>query len=920
MAEAPNGWFTRDLVFFGDSLSAGTVLARGARLEIPDLKSADLGTHEAYYSGLGAWMNTLGSDESVQFQWRVDSDYEEELEIYRRQTIKQGARGWCRAVREERFLRYQRAMDEGRLRRERMEVWVAKRASTLPRKGVQTAEQFDAYLSQVSKSLGDRLEGFGTRLPESRVHVMGDREHFQSWSAFLNPSLRFIGDLRRREPDFRATVLENCCPSEGVTTENGEGAVYFKFDGHYHALLVLRQWPLETHLGIIWALTSSLSGNYSYTLNCYPLNVQAEVKKTEIELKRLKRNVTKDEKESADTMAQKKRNKIAALQNGYARPFSALPVIRVWDSDLEVLQAKLMVVKEAIVHMNGARYFHVEEPAAAKNLFFETLPGRLGGRYRDWDLFALGGADPTVCFLQDLVPLSASFNGHMEEGEVIYDGSDGNLVGLRAYANGTPQHGVVIGTTRVGKSSQVIDYVSQTDCFYKFRCIVEEGMSYATAVKLLGGESIILNPDGGITLNYFDTQGAPLSQSQIALSAGLLGVMAGRAQDPEVNTDRKAMYGEYVNRLYTQSWNDWRHRDAEREFNAARWAVLIEKQRQQLGSTSNLGTLELWADLRQLQSDDADRFNELFTSIPEEELVGFLRRPESAILVRNVGISMFRPDEFPTHSALVESMQHTPMGHHDEREVMRLASRLRAWTRHGANGCLFDGIRNRNFANRLLHFEMGLLPEANRELKEAALYLLGNVIRQHVITLPRAWRKEGIYEEPSRYIGVGGAKELFSEMYAQMGKFGYRILPVTQQYSQLAQSELRPVIFGNSKQFWVFRQNDRADLDDLGSAVGLSESVKEMVRNYSAPEYQSAEPRYSEMAVWCQEGVGVSCGTTRNYATREMLYVSESSGQLFDDRMKVLNEYEDPVEGVLLEAEKLEHAKRGKKKTKAISS
>ena len=83
------------------------------------------------------------------------------------------------------------------------------------------------------------------------------------------------------------------------------------------------------------------------------------------------------------------------------------------------------------------------------------------------------------------------------------------------------------------------------------------------------------------------------------------------------------------------------------------------------------------------------------------------------------------------------------MGHHDEREVMRLASRLRAWTRHGANGCLFDGVRNRGFTNRLLHFELGLLPEANRELKEAALYLLGNVIRQHVITLPRAWRKEG---------------------------------------------------------------------------------------------------------------------------------------------------------------------------------
>ena len=80
MAEAPNGWFTRDLVFFGESLSPATVLARGARLEIPDLKSADPGTRDAYYSGLGSWLNTLGTDEAVQFQWRVDADYEQELE------------------------------------------------------------------------------------------------------------------------------------------------------------------------------------------------------------------------------------------------------------------------------------------------------------------------------------------------------------------------------------------------------------------------------------------------------------------------------------------------------------------------------------------------------------------------------------------------------------------------------------------------------------------------------------------------------------------------------------------------------------------------------------------------------------------------------------------------------------------------
>jgi hypothetical protein len=914
VAESPNGWFHQDVLFFGRSLSPATVFSRGAEVHMPELKSADVGTREAYYHGLGTWMNTLGVDEAVQFQWRVDSDYESELEGYRQQTVEQGACGWCKAVRDERYLRFKQLMEQGQLRREKFEVWVGKRASTIPKKGLQTAAQFDGYIAQVSKTLADRLEGFGSRMPECRVDLMDDAAHFRSWRSFLNPSLRLVGEERTQGMDRRATILENCWPGGGVSTTDGEGVVYFKMDGYYHAFLVLRQWPLETYFGIIWALTSALGQNYSYTLNCYPLDPQAEIKKTNVELKRVNRNAAQDEQEAAQTVALKKKAKIAALQSGFARPFSVLPVIRVWNAKLDVLQGKLAELKEAIISMNGARYAHIEEPSTAKHIFFETLPGWLGGRYRGWDLFAVAGADPTVCFLQDMVPMSSSYTGHMEEGEAMWEGDKGNLVGVRAFANGVPQHGCVIGSTRVGKSSQVIDYVSQTDCFMKFRSIVEEGMSYASVVRLLGGESLVLNPDGDITLNYFDTQGVPLTQSQVTLGAGLLGVMAGRALDPEVNVDRKAMYSEYINSLYQKVWQDWCMMNPEGEMTAARWAILIEDVRRGQGVMDALGTPEIWSDLHAQLAENPGIVEARLAAIKEDDVIAFSRRPETAVLTRNVGMAFLKPEEFPTHSALVETMQFSPMAHHDEREVMRLSSRLRSWTRYGGQGRLFDGPSNRRITGRLVHFELSLIPSSNPEMKEAVLFLLGNVIRQHVMSLPRGWKKEGIYEEPSRYINVGGAKDLFSELYAQMAKYSYRILPVTQQYAQLAQSELRPIIFGNSKQYWLFRQNDLHDMDDLGDAVGLSDAVKGMVRGYSAPEFQTGPNRFSEMAIWCQEGNGKSCGTVRNYATREMLYVSESSGDVFDQRMKALAEYEDPVMGVMAEAEKAENNRRAKKK------
>jgi type IV secretion system protein TrbE len=134
-----------------------------------------------------------------------------------------------------------------------------------------------------------------------------------------------------------------------------------------------------------------------------------------------------------------------------------------------------------------------------------------------------------------------------------------------------------------------------------------------------------------------------------------------------------------------------------------------------------------------------------------------------------------------------------------------------------------------------------------------------------------------------------------------MGKFGCHIMPVTQQYAQLSKSALRSVIFGNSKQFFLFKQNDRHDLDEQGDAIGLPESARTTIRGFTAPEYQANDPKYSQMAVFTQEGERTQCGVVRNYATPEMLYVSESSGERFDERAHALAMYDDPIDGVFAE-------------------
>ena len=60
------------------------------------------------------------------------------------------------------------------------------------------------------------------------------------------------------------------------------------------------------------------------------------------------------------------------------------------------------------------------------------------------------------------------------------------------------------------------------------------------------------------------------------------------------------------------------------------------------------------------------------------------------------------------------------------------------------------------------------------------------------------------------------ARKSFRRCYAQLRKFNCWNISIVQQYARFKQSRIRSAVFGNSRQFFIMRQNDRADLDDMG--------------------------------------------------------------------------------------------------------
>ena len=222
-------------------------------------------------------LGILGEEFALQVQWSIDSDYRHELEAYHRETLNlrrqdpvHGQFGVL--IRAERYERYKTAMEEGRLRRERLTLFFTRIIDTMvPVAGYPAvAEYFDAFSRKESLALCEFAMGALSRLfPDCRITPMRDRDHFLFYYRFLNTNLQAtaIDPLDLLDPGY--AIQQNCLHGEGITP-SAEAGVSFQLDCYHHAIFAVRQWPRRTYPGIIAALTGMGFQEYAITMNVYP--------------------------------------------------------------------------------------------------------------------------------------------------------------------------------------------------------------------------------------------------------------------------------------------------------------------------------------------------------------------------------------------------------------------------------------------------------------------------------------------------------------------------------------------------------------------------------------------------------------------------------------------------------------------------
>jgi hypothetical protein len=852
----PEGRFIDGMLIFG-APERGGLAARGFRLEPPDLRGATFERLNAFQDQIRAMLSLLGPGRRLQVQWWPDSDYRKPLLAYhaRTQAVENPD---VRARRNERFSRYWRRTINGTLRREHLAVFLSIEIT----EGIgfaATADGLSQRYSVILRQLEGQFEEFAAALrtifgPETPVRPMDDVEHFACVRRFLNPS---VAGRTNDDPaavfDPLQSIQEQCFLSDGVGQPSGG----FVLDGQHHAILALSRWPQRTRPGIVTHLTGLPFLDYAITVGIRPVASRQEIGKEEKAAERLRGEYADKPRPSLLVALRKKERKVEALSGGFAQPFHVTYLVRTWAPTAEALREKVAALQAAVNAMDGAQCCECALPTTAKKLFFGSWPGWTHSSYHHRELYAEDR------YLADVLPFSATFTGALDEAEALYDGNHGNLVGVTTAVRGSPQHAVLFGMTGAGKSAFVEDLLFQTADYFAHSLLIEEGLSYRRFTVALGETPIVVHPDSALTLNYFDTQGLPLTQLQLATAVALLSRMIGATTEPETLALRQAQLTQYVHQLYRDTFIDWSRRHPARAEAVKRLACAVHGWRNRMGGGTT--PLEAFVDLRDRRAAGEDEALTFIAELTEEAITRFAQDPATERTVVQTACSEYSVFDFPTHSALVELLAFARFPEHGKEEIDRLATLLRAWSTDGQYGRLFDGPTNVSLQRRVAHFELGLIPEQAIELKAAAGLLISGLGRQHILALPRSQRKRILFEELARFLDTPGGEDIVGESYAQLRKHNCWAVSVIQQYARFKDSRVRSAIIGNAKQFFLLRQNDRSDLADLARDLPLPETALAAIQRYPLPEQLPADRRHSSLCYFNPTAQPPQCGTLRHF-------------------------------------------------------
>jgi len=152
---------------------------------------------------------------------------------------------------------------------------------------------------------------------------------------------------------------------------------------------------------------------------------------------------------------------------------------------------------------------------------------------------------------------------------------------------------------------------------------------------------------------------------------------------------------------------------------------------------------------------------------------------------------------------------------------------------------------------------------------------------------------------------VPGAAEFIKELLAQMRKYRCVFIGAFQEPSQIDDIDpaLMELLLGQCKQHFLMRQNNADQVRRIARVIGLPGVAQRAICRHPLIEHQAGTPKASYFTYFAPEAGAPVCGTVRVEVDPYMLYVAESTGEVFDRRMRALRNHPSIYEGVLAEVD-----------------
>lgn len=831
----PDGYLSDGMLVFG---GLGGHVACGFWIDFPDLRNASFSERNRAQETWSAVLRLVPEEWSVQIAALEDTrSLAPELVGYGERTQKV-RNPVARGLRNANFRHLWSLLESGHLRRRRLVLFVGFRLS---------GEADDALLSSSRVLLANWGQTLGQLLERQngRATPMDSGDLIQLWSDALSPSSR-KGRPSNRHFDPARSLLGNLWNSE----IRGSHSPGFLLDGVYHLSLCLKRLPSETYFGILQAISHLPFPGTTVTAQIRRVPKEPLLQRCQAKLERLHRQQrTKPNPRLAVAQAQLE-SKIHRLSALGVAPLELELVVTVRAETPAELLSYSAAVKAAIHRMSGAQAFEATLPTSSRSLFSKGLPGWMWSPHEGYRHYL---EDPNAA---DLLPLVGSFSGHPAPTEALFPSADGGVANVVTFlgegSSSTPQNLVVLGTAGSGKSAVVTKLLLETADDVAFTAIVESGLSQAPFSRAHGAEPALFKTDGSQTINFLSTHGSPRTPFFLATGAAVVARMVGVPKDEDRAQWQQALITRALTRVLTEHAEEclrvWP--DSRREA-LLRHGAVLQRSRERPSTPLSEAFLEFEA----LRHEFPDRAKAELASVSDMEL----RKQESEHPgeILDLLFAHLAPEEHLTLSSLKEALELS-----DEEDCRRLSVLLEPYCRFGPHGALFDGPTNVAQDARVLHFELGLIPEASRELEGIVGFIAINRIRDRCLSMPKALRKRVVIDEVSRFLAVPGGEAILRELFEGFRKHNTQVVIIGQQYARIADSPIRAAIVGNTRCWIVFNTGDPKDIARLGDELGLSSAIQEAIGRFARPDQMSGT-RFSEFLYLHSNPPRPVCGIVR---------------------------------------------------------